>query len=338
MTPRELVQQTLEFKNTSGRAPHDLWLLPCAVDDYPDMLKKIEEDFPSDFVRVPAALKVGTKTSGDPNRIGEFTDEFGCTFQNIQNGIIGEVKVPLVQDDDWEDAAKVHIPEEWLTFDIEQVNAFCRNTDRYRIAGVCPRPFERLQFLRGTENLYIDLMDPPKKMLEFIEKLHDFYCRLLTKWAETEVDALNFMDDWGTQRSLLINPKLWVKYFKPMYKDYIDIAKRKGKKTFMHSDGHTLEIYPHLIELGLDAFNSQIFCMGVENLKQFKGQITFWGEIDRQHILPYATKQEVADAVKLVYENLWENGGCIAECEFGAGAKPENVYTVFETWDQLTGK
>jgi len=57
-----------------------------------------------------------------------------------------------------------------------------------------------------------------------------------------------------------------------------------GKKIFMHSDGHTLDIYPDMVELELDAFNSQIFCMGVQELAPFAGKITFWGEIDRQHV------------------------------------------------------
>lgn len=104
----------------------------------------------------------------------------------------------------------------------------------------------------------------------------------------------------------------------------------------MHSDGNTLAIYPRLIDLGLDALNSQIFCMGVDQLEQYKGKITFWGEIDRQHLLPNGSKEDIVQAVKQVKERLWDNGGCIAQCEFGPGAKEENVYTVFETWNQLT--
>lgn len=55
-----------------------------------------------------------------------------------------------------------------------------------------------------------------------------------------------------------------------MYKDYIDIAKKNGKKIFMHSDGYIIDIIPDLIELGLDALNCQIFCMGAENPAKFK--------------------------------------------------------------------
>jgi hypothetical protein len=143
------------------------------------------------------------------------------------------------------------------------------------------------------------------------------------------------MDDWGAQHALLINPQTWAEIFKPLYADYIEIAHRHGKKMFMHSDGHITAIYPHLIELGLDALNSQLFCMGVENLAQFAGKITFWGEIDRQYLLPRGTVDEIRDAVESVKETLWRDGGCIAQCEFGAGAKPENVYAVYESWSSL---
>ena len=163
--------------------------------------------------------------------------------------------------------------------------------------------------------------------------VHDYYCRLLTAWAETDVDGLWHMDDWGAQQSLLISPELWVKLFRPLYRDYIDIAHDHGKKVFMHSDGYIIEIISHLIDLGLDALNSQIFCMGVENLKQFRGKLTFWGEIDRQHLLPEGTTRDIEAAVRRVRENLWQNGGCIAQCEFGPGARPENVYTVFKAWE-----
>ena len=89
-----------------------------------------------------------------------------------------------------------------------------------------------------------------------------------------------------------------------------------------------------MIELGLDALNSQIFCMGIEKLEQFRGKITFWGEIDRQHILPEGTPEQVEEAVKSVKESLWAGGGCIAQCEFGPGARPENVEAVFRAWSR----
>lgn len=337
MTSRELVYAALE-NGSPERAPRDMWLLPWASKKYPNEVQKIAEAFPGDFGGVRVDYEKLPVTVGDPYTIGKHVDMWGCEFDNIQEGVIGEVKNPIitVEDEEWDGTDKIHIPYELLTFDVSQVNAGCAKSDKFISCGCCPRPFEQLQFIRGTENLYMDLMDPPPKMLEFMNKMHEFYCELLNKWAKTDVDCLNYMDDWGSQKSLLINPKLWVKYFKPMYKDYIDIAHSHGKKIFMHSDGFTLDIYPHLIELGLDAFNSQIFCIGIDNLAQFKGKITFWGEIDRQNLLPNGTEEEIRAAVRKVYDTLWDNGGCIAEMEFGPGARPENVYAAFDEWDKVT--
>lgn len=331
---RQLVIDTLEFNNTLSMVPKEMWTLPWVFDNYMNEYENITSSIDFDIVRINAILKEKTIEQGDAYEIGDYIDPWGCTFRNIHKGIIGEVKEPIVLDEDWCDKSKIHIPEELISFDIQQVNEECeKNKDKFKIAGFFPRPFEQLQFIRGTEELYIDLMLEPKGMLDFIEKMQNFYCRLLTKWAKTDVDALFFMDDWGTQLSLLINPEIWVRIFKPLYKDYIDIAHKYGKKIFMHSDGNILEILPHLVELGLDAINCQIFCMDMNELAKYKGKITFWGEMDRQHILPHGNIDDVKKAVDLVYNHLWDNGGCIAQCEFGPGAKPENVFELFKYWD-----
>lgn len=336
MNSRGLVYNTLNFTN-SQRAPRELWVLPWASNNHPEKLNQIREDFPSDIIGTPGFHRVLPKTQGDAYKIGTYIDHWGCNFSNIQNGVIGEMKNPLISGEDYEDIDNLRIPEECLSIDKDKVNEFCRNTDKFVMGGACPRPFERLQFLRGSEQLYVDLMLRPDGLCEVMERMRDYYCRLLKVWAETDVDGLMFMDDWGSQRALLINPQLWVELFKPIYKDFVDIAHRKNKKILMHSDGYIIDIIPHLIDIGVDAVNCQIFCMGAENLKQFKGKITFWGEIDRQHLLPYGSQQDIENAVKTVKENLWQNGGCIAQCEFGPGANPDNVYKVFQTWDEIMG-
>ncbi len=333
-TSRELVYQTLNFENPA-RAPRDLWTLPWADANYPMEVREIREAYPSDLGGPNPHQKEYAPTRGDPYAVGEYTDEWGATFINIQAGVIGEVKDPLIKD--WDaDAGKPRFPREWLTFDRDAVNRDCAASDQFQLCCPCPRPFEQLQFLRGTVNLYMDLMDPPRAMLDFMRDLHAFYCEALELWAKTDVDGLKCMDDWGAQSTLLIKPDLWREYFKPMYRDYAQIAHAAGKKMFMHSDGHILAVYPDLVEVGIDAVNSQLFCMGVDNLAPFAGRITFWGEIDRQWLLPHGTTDDIVAAVRQVHDRLWRGGGCFAQCEFGAGAQPKNVRQVYATWDEVT--
>jgi uroporphyrinogen decarboxylase len=334
-TSRNLVYQTINFEKPV-RPPQQLWKLPWAEIHYPNELLQIEKRFPNDIVRAKGFEKTTQKEFLE-NRfhIGEFKDHWGCKFVNIEEGIHGEVKEPLIKEPGWEDWTPACIPHEIKNIDKGEINRFCRSTDKFVICGINPHPFERLQYLRGSEQFFIDLALQPIAMFDVISAIHTHYCELLEVWAKTEVDALMIADDWGSQNTLLINPKTWKSIFEPLYKDYINIAHANGKIIFMHSDGNILSILPYLIDIGLDAINSQLFCMGIDNLIEFKGKISFWGEIDRQYLLPYGTESEVEAAVFAVKNNLWANGGCIAQCEFGPGAKPENVSKVFETWKNI---
>ena len=333
MDSRELVKRTLEFDRPK-RVPRQLWTLPWAEIHHPEMLRKIWNDFPDDIVGAPRFLHQPIYTTGEQYEIGTFVDEWGCIFENRQRGVIGEVKVPLLKT--WEDIKRLRLPDELLSLDVELVNQFCRETDLFVMAGNCPRPFERLQFLLTSEKVYLDLGEQSPELLELLNRIHNFYLDEMELWATTDVDAMMFMDDWGAQKALLISPSMWRKIFKPLYKEYVELAHTHGKYIFMHSDGYIADILADLAEIGVDAINAQLFAMDIGALgKQLRGAMTFWGEIDRQYLLSFGTPSEIAKAVYRVKEAFYADGGVIAQCEFGAGAKPENVYQVFKTWQEI---
>lgn len=334
MTSRELVRKTLEFSKPE-RIPRQLWFLPWAEENYPQELHALRQKFPDDIVTAPRMI--GRQDLRDPPeryQKGIYVDEWGCIFENAQRGTIGIVRKPLIEN--WQDLEKLKTPDEYLNLNSEEINSFCRKQQRFVLAGTWIRPFERLQFLRTTVKLMIDLVEKPPELFELIHRLHQFNLKEAEAWARTEVDALAIMDDWGSQRGLMVAPDLFRRFFKPLYQDYIEVARRYKKYVFFHSDGHIIDIIPDLIEIGVDALNSQIFCMGVRPLGQrFRGKITFWGEIDRQHILAYGSRDEAVQAVRDVHAHLYSDGGVIAQCEFGPGARPENIEAVFQTWSQL---
>ncbi len=123
--------------------------------------------------------------------------------------------------------------------------------------------------------------------------------------------------------------------FKPLYREYAELVHREGKFLFMHSDGHIFGILQDLVEIGIDAINAQLFCMDIEEIgRRFRGRITFWGEIDRQHLLP-RPDADIRGAVERVKAALYDpRGGVIAQCQFGPGARPENVAAVYEAWEE----
>jgi uroporphyrinogen decarboxylase len=247
--------------------------------------------------------------------------------------VVGEVKGPPLAD--WRALANYKAPYEILEgAGFSTVDAFCAESDRFNLASTSIRPFERMQFLRGTEALFVDLAYEVDEVLRLRDLVHAFYLQELALWCETNVDGISFMDDWGSQNSLLISPRLWRELFKPLYAEYCRIIHDAGKFAFMHSDGHISAIYPDLIEIGVDALNSQLFCMDIEALgRLYKGKITFWGEIDRQHVLAVGTTEDVRKAVRRVRNALDDGaGGVISQCEWGLNVPYANVQAVFEAW------
>ena len=330
MTSRERVIRTLEHKPVD-RAPRNLWALPYLKAD----TNKFFERFPEDFTGPEVRFGKSNYAKGTFFMPPGYTDDFGCEWHVTGYGVTGEVRnSPLF---DWSGLDTYKFPWEMLeNADFSKVNESCAKTDKFVLAGSMSRPFERLQFLRGTENLFMDLAYGDERLEKLIEMMQEFNLAEMEMWAKTDVDGVSFMDDWGSQSALLISPRMWRKIFKPIYKSYCDILKSAGKKVFFHSDGYIREIYPDLIEIGIDAVNSQLFCMDIEELgESFEGKITFWGEIDRQYLVPFGTEEEVRAGVRRVRKALDKGrGGVIAEVEWGHDAKEENIYAIFEEWEK----
>jgi uroporphyrinogen decarboxylase len=336
-TPREIFTRCLRFQHPD-RIPRDLWLLPWAENQFPEKVRELKRRFPPDILDAPNVYCPSPRVKGDPYEPGLYVDEWGSVFTNIQRGAIGEVRTPMVRDiADWKE---VKPPYETLPEDYgaarDQVNRFCSETDRFIKAPCCPRPWERFQFLRSTENAMLDVLAPEEGAGELLSLIHRFYMQELEFWVTTDIDAVMFMDDWGAQTQLLVSPPLWQELFKPLYKDYCDIAHAHGKFAMMHSDGNITSILADLIEIGVDAVNSQLFCMDMEEIARIgKGKIAFWGEIDRQHILP-GTPDAGRAAVREVAKHLYlEAGGIIAQLELGLRSNPDTAAAVYDEWERV---
>jgi hypothetical protein len=276
---------------------------------------------------------VSPRAKGERGAVGTYTDAWGCVWTVAERGVVGEIRDPILRD--WSALDTWQPPWELLDKpDLRWANEHCRATDRFVLAGTETRPFERMQFLRGTENLLLDLAGGAPEAIRLRDMLHEFFAREMRMWAGTPVDGVSFMDDWGSQTALLISPAMWRALFKPLYAEYCDILHGAGKFVFFHSDGNIEAIYPDLIEIGVDAVNSQLFCMDIEKLgRLYRGRITFWGEIDRQRLLPFGTPDEVKEGVRRVRRALDDGrGGVIAQCEWGVKDPAENIAAVFEAW------
>ncbi|GAG19881.1 unnamed protein product, partial [marine sediment metagenome] len=181
MTPRERVYATLGFGGPD-RIARDLWGERRVGKLFSQEWSRVVERFPMDFDRSPSILGSSSRADGDCSRPGTYTDDWGSVWETLKGGVAGEVICPAL--DDWKKLASFEPPHEMIENPaLDTVESFCHSTDTFRLGEVGPGPFERLQFLRGATNLYLDLGEQPRELAGLIDMLHRFYLAHVDLWC-----------------------------------------------------------------------------------------------------------------------------------------------------------
>ena len=319
MTGKERVYRTLRFQKPD-RIPVQMWALPATWYTHGDAFTELRNEVKarSDFASAGFSDPTANPHIYD---VGVHTDIWGCVWHNHQPGIVGEVKGwPLADDaaiDGYVSPAHLLKAISGEQANREAAPAVAANADKFIACGGC-RVFEQMQFLRGTENLFMDIAAESDEFFKIRDIVMEFALEQVRLAAAIEGgDSFAIFDDWGSQRALLISPDAWRKLFKPCYKRLIDVLKAAGKTVFFHSDGYVLDLYEEWIDLGVDAVNTQLTCMGVENVgAKIRGRMTAWGELDRQQIMRRGTTQDVQRLIDSIIEHIaTPEGGLIGQFE-----------------------
>jgi len=189
-----------------------------------------------------------------------------------------------------------------------------RNRGKFKLLRETYTLFERAWSLRGMENLLRDFLMNPDFVNDLFNHIAAFHLTVIDRALDMGLDGVHFGDDWGWQGGLIMGAPLWRKFIKPRMAEMISLVKRKGKKAFLHCCGKVEEIFPDLVEIGLDVFNPfQPEVMDIFALKrEYYGKLAFWGGISIQRLLPFGTREEVKREVKRILEELGQGGGYIA--------------------------
>ncbi len=271
MTERELVAKTIVFDN-NDRMPYDF-----------------PEKYGTDF----SFVKINPSPDDRPMGKGVYTDEWGAVWENLGICNIGEVKEHPLKD--WNDFDKLRIPSienfnRWSVLDGIREKA----RDKFLLAqGISI--YERVHFIRGLENTWMDIYQQPEKLCELIDLLVEMNLYAIKKYAEAGIDGFIFCDDWGLQNRLMISPDKWRQIWKPRYQRIYDAAHKHNILTFLHSCGYIVDILDDLIEIGLDVIHmDQQENMGLELLGQrFGGKITFYCPVDIQTVMVNGSMDDI---------------------------------------------
>lgn len=327
MTSKERVYRTLDF-NQPDKIPVDIWPLPVAYSHFGQVMTDMIEERDVDILQIPFFNPVKFK---EEHMIGVHTDPWGVVWHKLQAGIAGEPKVGPLEDMEADEIRKyvspVHLLREHRQEMIASAEEWAaQHQDKFLLSGWMGI-FERMQYLRGVENLYCDIALESEEFFAVRDIAFEYAAEFFEIMSSVKgADGCILGDDWGAQNSMLINPEAWRKLFKPCYQKLIDIIRGNGKRVFVHSDGNILPIYDDWIEMGVSAINSQVWCMGVPQVAAVtRHRITHWGELDRQWALHSATPEQLQAQIDEMKQYFWNGGGLIGQFEVNKDVPVENI-------------
>jgi uroporphyrinogen decarboxylase len=257
-----------------------------------------------------------------------YFDEWGITHRKPrQDGLYYSVwKVPLGRPElTVQDIAR----HPWPRLDDPQRIAGLRQVaEAYRAAGyavVLKDPFagifEMAQRIVGMETLLVMMGLNKALAAALFDKLAElklsFWEMALPELADV-IDVISQADDYGTQASQIISPRMFREQLKPRWKIIFDRLRvlAPDARRFFHSCGNVRPLLPDYIELGVEILNPvHVRATGMEPValkRDFGDVLTFWGGgVDTQGVLPNGTPIEVKEDVRRNIEALAPGGGFV---------------------------
>jgi len=200
--------------------------------------------------------------------------------------------------------------------------------------------FETSWYMRGFEQMFMDMLLAPDLVHAIMERVTDFYVehfRRVLSAGRGEIDLIFTADDIGGQNGLLLSLAMWEQFIKPYHVRLNAAIHEYGAGVIYHSDGAVMDAIPGLIDMGIDVLQAlQFDAAGMDpaRMKDAHGpRLAFEGGVSVQKTLPFGTPERVREEVEGLIATLGKGGGYIlgpAHC-IQAGTPPENIYAMFET-------
>ena len=341
MTYRENFLRAIEFD-------HPEWI-PCSMGFSPLTWKTYRTDLEKIVLAHPKIFPDYKESSQDffdqmppVYRKGEyFRDNWGCLWYNNQEGLEGQVvEHPL---SDWNNLTSYQPPDPLLKEERGD-----RNWERIKkeieeqkkkgllIFGPGERLFDRLYFLRGFENLMVDIATDDPHLPRLVKMLEDYELKLIRQSLSIGVDIISFHTDIGTQKSLMLSPAKFRKYIKPMFKKMFQTCRKAGTHVLLSSDGCLLEIVDDLIECGVSVHDPQLRANTLKEIvRVYKGKLCSNVDLDRQ-AFPFAKPTEIRNQIKEVVDAMADpKGGFMMQAGIYGGDVPlKNIEVICEAMEE----
>jgi uroporphyrinogen decarboxylase len=170
--------------------------------------------------------------------------------------------------------------------------------------------FERAWSLRGFDEFMMDMISEPEWSADLLDRITAIQISLAQRFVALGVDGGYFGDDYGAQKSTLFSPVVWRELIKPRLARMFAVFRDAGLPVILHSDGDIWPILPDLVEIGLTCLNPvQPEVLEHRRLqREFGTQLSFYGGISTQAVLPKVSPEEVRAATAACIRDLAPDG------------------------------
>ncbi|MFW6438387.1 MAG: uroporphyrinogen decarboxylase family protein [Armatimonadota bacterium] len=215
------------------------------------------------------------------------------------------------------------------------------------VGGFGSGMLELVLWLQGYDQGYMNLIvntDVTEAILEHVVELKVTYAEAVLERVGPWVDVFYNGDDLGLQDGPMIRPEWFTTLLAPRYVQYHEAIRAKAPqaKIFFHTCGSVVDLLPHIIETGIDILNPvQVNAAGMGDTamlkREFGDEVTFWGAVDTQHVMPNGGPEDVRDEVRRRIDDLAPGGGYVLNTSHNiqADVPPENILALVEALDEF---
>lgn len=229
-----------------------------------------------------------------------------------------EMQHPMKDLETIEEFQQYPYPDPVADYDWSEVAAKVNSIKERDLIVIAPMSctiFETAWYMRGMDNLMIDMVMNHELADYHMDRIMNTRCEFARRYAEAGVDVLALGDDVSTQLDMMMSPEMWRGFLKHRLGKVIRAAKdiKPDILIFYHGDGNLQKIIPDLIEVGVDILNPiQPECMDPAEIKRLYGdRLSFWGTLGTQTTLPFGTAEDVRNECIKMIETVGKGGGLL---------------------------
>lgn len=289
---------------------HFRWAKPAYIGP---PLEEATFQLPSSFEVSFPAKKAARGIWGTWEGVGTLSEVFDRPLKSVET--VADIEAYAWPDPNWFDYTHVG----WIHDDADAYLPVSQWAERHcgyaRVGVAFELVFTRILDLFGMETGLMHMATRPDLIQATVAHIGEFleeHYRRIAQVGQGYFDFLYFIDDFAGQGGMLLSPQKWKEYFLPLWKRLFAIVHAYDMKVLMHMCGAVRPVLGELIDAGLDVFavvqTTAVGMDAAELKREFGADLTFYGGVDTQRILPYGSPDDVRREVRRLADILGKGG------------------------------